>query len=298
MIPGGCDCVVPKEAVREEGGKVFVFCPLKRHENYIHRGSDVSRGQLLVRRKERLDFIRLGVLAAMGMAELRIMKPPVIGLLCTGDELVPPGQPLAPGGIYDSGQTLLSCRLKELGFEPVVLPLGMDDVDQIVREINGHIDGLDLLITTGGVSVGDKDMLPGVFDRLPAERLFRGMDFKPGSAVLCGLYRGKPLVCLSGNPFAGITTFELLVKPLLARLTGRRDLEPRRRQAVLKDPFPKGGGNTRRFIRARLEEDGLALPEGHASGQLFSFVGCNCLIDIPAGSGPLPAGAPVNIVLL
>jgi molybdopterin molybdotransferase len=295
-IPEGCDCVVPKEAVREEGGKVLIFRPLSRHENYIHRGSDVSRGQLLIRRGERLNFKHLGVLAAMGKAELRIMKPPAVGLLCTGDELVPPGRPLPPGGIYNSGQTLLSCRLKELGFDPVVLPQAADDLDQIVREIKAHIDGLDVLITTGGVSVGDRDVLPGVFDALPAERLFRGMDFKPGSAVLCGRYRDKLLVCLSGNPFAGIATFELLVKPLLAKMTGRKDLEPRRRRAVLKDPFPKGG-DKRRFIRARLEEDGVALPEGHTSGQLFSFLGCNCLADIPAG-GPLRAGAPVNIVLL
>jgi molybdopterin molybdotransferase len=298
VIPGGCDCVVPLEIVREEGGKVFVFCPLSPYENYIRRGSDIGRGQLLVRRNDRLDFIRLGILAAVGVAELRIMKPPVIGLLCTGDELTPPGRPLSPGGIYDSNQTLLSCRLKELGFEPVVLPSGADDADRIVREINDHIDELDLLITTGGVSVGEKDMLPAVFDKLSAERLFRGMDFKPGSAVLCGLYRGKPLVSLSGNPFAGITTFELLVKPLLAKLTGRKDLEPRRRQARLKNAFPKGGGGQRRFIRARLDEDGAALPEGHASGQLLSFLGCNCFVDIPAGRGPLPAGASVNIVLL
>jgi molybdopterin molybdotransferase len=124
------------------------------------------------------------------------------------------------------------------------------------------------------------------------------MDFKPGSAVLCGRYRGKPLVCLSGNPFAGITVFELLVKPLLAKLTGRKDLEPRRREARLKDPFPRGSGGTRRFIRARLEEDGVTLPEGHTSGQLYSFLGCNCLVDIPAESGPLRAGASVNMVLL
>jgi molybdopterin molybdotransferase len=198
------------------------------------------------------------------------------------------------------------------GFSVRFLSWGVvDDPEKIAGEIAGRIDEVDILITTGGVSVGDRDFIPVVFEKLSAELLFRGMDFKPGSAVLCGMYRGKLLMCLSGNPFASLATFELLVKPVLARLAGRDDLATRRFQAVLKNDFPKASRD-RRFIRARLEDSGAGgmdggasgmdsgvyLPDGHSSEQLFSLVGCNCLADIPQGSPPLKAGSMVEIVLL
>jgi molybdopterin molybdotransferase len=306
-MPEGSDAMLPKEDVREDAQEVLVFCPVKTHENYIFQGEDIKKGQPLISPGERLDFVRLGLLAGMGLAEVPVFRPPEIGILCTGDELIPPGNPLPPGKIYNNNGVLLSTRLEELGFHPRLLPIMEDESETAAAAIRPLMEGtsafpgLDILITTGAVSVGDKDIMQDVLTRLEAERLFWRMNFKPGSAILCGVYREKLLLCLSGNHFAAVANLELLVRPVLAKLARRPDLETRRLQARLKNPFPKPSG-ARRFIRARLlaeKESGLpwvSLPEGHASGNMRSLLGCNCFVDIPALSGALSAGSIVEVV--
>jgi molybdopterin molybdotransferase len=306
MMPVGSDCVVAKENAREDGGFVFVHRRLDAHQNYVFRGEDIQKGQTLISKGERLNAVRLAVLAGMGFERVSVVRPPRIGLLCTGDELVSAGTPLLPGKIYNSNFTLFAMRLRELGFSAIALPDVPDDAEKTVALIKAAFtDGLDLLITTGAVSVGDKDIFHEVFRRLDAERLFWRMNHKPGGNVLCGEYhgeyrsdtRGKLLICLSGNPFAAFTGFELLAKPVLAKLAGRLDLETQRRRATLETAFSKSGG-TRRFIRACYHDGTVIFPDGQHPGQLFSLVDCNCLIDIPADSGALAAGDEVEIVVL
>jgi molybdopterin molybdotransferase len=295
MIPGDCDCVIAKEQVREEGSSILIFESLEHHQNYVFQGEDIRSGQLLVSAGERLRFIHLGILAAMGLEKVKIFRSPEIGLLCTGDELTLPGQPLFSGRIYESNSILLSCYMREMGFTPVTLPVMTDNILAVAEEITARMDRLDILVSTGGVGTGDRDIFHEVFKLLGAERLFWRMNFKPGGTVLCGLYRGKLLMCLSGNPFACFTAFELLVIPVLATLSGREDLKPRWARVILKNSFPKKSGQ-RRFVRARVEEGKASLPEKHASGQLFSLLGCNCLLDIPPGTGELDEGSEVEAI--
>jgi molybdopterin molybdotransferase len=300
-MPPGADCMIPKEAVREVEDGVLIFQPLKRHENYIFQGEDIKQGQLLIAQGERLGFAQLGILAAMGLERVSVLRPCRAGVLCTGDELSPPGKPLEPGKIYDSNGVMLAARLEELGIGARRFPSMGDDAAAACEKIRAYIEEIDLLITTGAVSVGDKDIMPQVLHSLGAEILVRRMNHKPGSAILCGVYRDKLILGLSGNPFAALTTLELLGRPVLARLTGRRDLECRPREAALFNPFPGGRSAQRRFIRARLEERDrdlpwAVLPQGHASGQLFSLLNCNCLIDIPEGRASLPAGSLVQVL--
>ncbi|GHV28319.1 molybdopterin molybdenumtransferase MoeA [Spirochaetia bacterium] len=306
-MPEGSDAMLPKEDVQETAFKengaqeILVSHPVKTRENYIFRGEDIQKGQPFISLGERLDFVRLGLLAGMGFATVPVFRPPEIGILCTGDELILPGNPLSPGKIYNSNGVLLSTRLEELGFHPRLLPILADDPETAATQICAHMENLDLLITTGAVSVGDKDIMRDVFTLLGAERLFWRMNFKPGSAILCGAYRTKLLICLSGNPFAAMANLELLVRPVLAKLARRPDLATRRFQACLKTPFPKPS-RSRRFIRARIETEGVSdtevtVPEdGHASGHLYSLLDCNCFIDIPAGSGGLPVNSIVEVV--
>ena len=159
------------------------------------------------------------------------------------------------------------------------------------------LETCDLLLTTGGVSVGDKDIFHQALPLLGAERVFWKVQLKPGTPAMFSRFRDKPILSLSGNPFAAFTTFELLGRPLLTALTGEPALLPRRERAVLDTPFPKGSP-IRRFVRGKYENGRVTLPEGHYSGALRSLAGCNCLVDIPAGSGPLAAGETVDILLL
>lgn len=155
----------------------------------------------------------------------------------------------------------------------------------------------DILMTTGGVSVGKKDIMHEVVRLLGAERLFWGVQMKPGYPII-GYQKGETIgLALSGNPFAAYATFELIARPLLTKLAGRKETSLRRRRAVLEDAFPKASKG-RRFIRAFYEEGRVRLPEQHSSGSLFSAAGCNAFVDIPPGTGKLEAGAAVEVVLL
>ena len=221
-----------------------------------------------------------------------------IAVASTGDELLQPGEPLRPGKIYNSNLYLLAGRLKELDAEVTVVGSVPDDVERAAEVIASYADRVDLFLTSGGVSVGKKDIMHGVVPALGAERLFWRVCMKPGAPAVA-YTRGRMLgIALSGNPFAAYATFELMARPAIARLAGETDVLMPRRRAVLADAFPKPC-HGRRFLRARMEADGrVSLPDQHASGSLFSAAGCDAFVDVPAGTPPLAAGTEVEIVIL
>jgi molybdopterin molybdotransferase len=295
-VPPGADCVLGKEQVCVEGGGEYVAVagPVGKYDNVIFRGEDIKKGALLFPAGTVLKSAHLGVLASMGLGTVEIRRPLRIGLFCTGDELVPPGSPLLPGKIYNSNETLIASRFKELGFSAEVLPQTGDDADLAAQVIADRIDGFDLLVTTGAVSVGDKDIFHEVFTKLGVRRIFSRLRTRPGQAVLCGKYRNKLLLCLSGNPFAAILAFELLVRPVLAKMAGGGGIQYRK--AVLDTPFTKKAG-IRRFVRAKLADGHVTLPGGNTSGRLFTFADCNCFADVPSDTESLKPGDEVDILL-
>lgn len=293
MLPPGCDCVVPQEDT-DRGNPVSVFASLKPFQNYVYQGEDYRKGTLLLGKGTRLDAAALGVLASAGLTDAEVCRRPRVGLLTTGDEVVSPGTPLPTGKIYGSNQMLLAARLAELGFETETAHRG-DAPAAVAEAMKQLLKSCDVLITTGGVSVGDKDIFHQALPLLRAEQVFWRVDLKPGTPAMYSVWQDKPILSLSGNPFAAFTTFELLARPLLAALSGEEG--PRWGEGVLDTPFPKASPR-RRFIRGRYENGHITLPEGHSSGMLASLVGCNCLTELPAGSPPAEAGTRVRILLL
>ena len=217
-----------------------------------------------------------------------------MGLLTTGDEVVEVGQPLPAGKIYGSNRMLLSARLRELGFAVRAAHRG-DSPAAVAEAMAELLADCDVLITTGGVSVGDRDIFHQALPLLGAQRVLWKVDLKPGTPAMSSPRQDKNILSLSGNPFAAFTTFELLARPLLATLAGEE--MPRWGGGVLDTPFPKASPR-RRFIRGRYEDGHITLPEGHASGMLSSRVGCNCLVELPAGSPPAAVGTRVRVLLL
>ena len=295
-IPAGCDCVVRQESVTVQDDVLQVPFVMKAHENYCFAGEDVKKGTVLARKGTRLTAAHLGVLASMGYGEARVIRKVRVAIASTGDELVLPGTPLSPGKIYNSNLYILAGRLREMGFEPEILGILPDDVQACAEVIRGWQDKVDLFLTTGGVSVGKKDIMHGVVEAI-GERLFWRVCMKPGGPAITYTFGHTLGIALSGNPFASYATFELMARPVLAKFSGNAAIELTRAQAVLTDRFPKASRG-RRFIRAYHENGKVRLPEQHASGSLASVVGCNAFVDIPAGTGPLEPGTEVDIVLL
>ena len=297
-IPKGCDCVVRQEDVREDGDAIRVPFTSKPYENYCYAGEDIKKGTVILRQGQIIRAAQIAVLASEGHATVRVHRRVRVAVASTGDELLQPGEPLRPGKIYNSNLYLLAGRLKELGAEVTVVGSVPDDVERAAEVIASYADKVDVFLTSGGVSVGKKDIMHGVVPALGAERLFWRVCMKPGAPAIA-YTRGRLLgIALSGNPFAAFATFELMAKPALLRIAGQTDVLPARRRAVLADAFPKECLG-RRFLRARMEADGrVSLPDQHESGSLFSAAGCDAFVDVPAGTKPLAAGTEVEVVIL
>ncbi len=297
-IPGGCDCVVRQEDTDYGEETVAVYRPVSCHQNYCFAGEDIQRGAVLMAAGEKLGPVHIGVLAGQGLVRVPVRPRVRAAIVSTGDEIVPVGVPLAPGKIYNSSLLMLRARLEELGVVVTSARSVGDDPGAVAQAIRAGYEDADLVITTGGVSVGKKDILHDTLPLLGAERLFWRVQMKPGTPILCGLYQGKPLCCLSGNPFAAIATFELILRPMLAKLSGDGSMNYRRTTGRMAEDFPKRSPG-RRFIRARYRDGLVTLGrQNHSSGALYSMVGCNCLVDIEAGNKGLRAGDIVKVVLL
>ncbi len=295
-IPPGADAVIRQEDTDLGIERVLLYQSVKPWQNYCYQGEDFRRGTLLLKAGTVLDAEAVAILACNGIAQVKAVPKPQIAILSTGDELVMPGRPLSPGKIYNSNLYLLQTRLREMGVPCQGRPIG-DNAEAVCEAIEQAIGQADAIITTGGVSVGERDVLNEVLPMLGAEMIFDGLQMKPGSPAKYALLNGVPLLALSGNPFAAAATMELLGRPMLGALMGSEAFSCMSVSATLGGAFPKPS-RQRRFVRARWENGIVTPAQTHSSGQLFSMLGCNCLIDIPAGTPPLEPGCQVQILLL
>lgn len=297
-IPPGCDCCIRQEDTDHGEDEVCIYQPEKPWGNYCFRGEDFKTGDVLLKKGSRLSFVEAGILAGMGQTSVPVFRLPRVAVFTTGDEVVLPGQPLPPGKIYDSNQTLLTSRLLDFGVQLVHVSSIPDQPPAMAGALQKAAGDVDVIITTGAVSVGKKDIMHEALSLAGAERVFWRILVKPGMPTLFSTYKGIPVLSLSGNPFGVAVITELLARPLFQKMKQDDSLRLKRVQGTMADSFGKASGG-RRFVRAFWEEGTFHLPSGlHSNGILASMAGCNCLIDIPAGSPALQPGDKAEAILL
>ena len=297
LIPAGADCVLMQENTDYGEEQVRIFRSLSPFENYCPRGEDFQIGETLVSAGMRVTAAVCAVAASAGCTVLSVYPRPLTAVLSTGDELVLPGWPLAEGQIFNSNNAYLYARLAELGVPALDLQQVDDELEKIAEAISKAAQQAGLVITTGGVSVGEKDLVPAALERLGAEVIFHGVEMKPGMPAALALLNGRPILALSGNPFAAAVSFETLGRTVLARLASDRGLAPELRQAALMEGYSKRG-KVPRFVRAAVENGLVHIPGGQGNGQLRSMIGSNCLVQLSAGTEPFEAGARVGIWMM
>lgn len=297
VIPAGADCVLMQEKTDYGEEQVRIFQSLAPYDNYCRRGEDYRAGETLIAAGTRVTAAVHAVAASAGCTALPVYPRPWTAVLSTGDELAVPGKALAEGQIYNSNNAYLSARLTELGVPTLDLKHVDDELDKIAGAIADAARLAKLVITTGGVSVGEKDLVPGALERLGAEIVFHGVEMKPGMPAAFAFLGGTPVLALSGNPFAAAVNFEVLGRAVLACLASDRGLAPELRQAVLAEDYPKRG-KVPRFARATVENGLVRIPGEQGNGQLRSLIGSNCLAELPAGEEPFKAGTTVNIWMM
>lgn len=297
-IPEGADCVIRQENTNYSMEEVEIYFELKKYENYCFVGEDVKKGSKLISTGEKITYVHIGLLAMMGITEVLVKRKPRLGIISTGDEVISVGQTLTKGKIYDSNRITISMRLLDFGCEIVSSKIMGDEVYDVSEEIDNLIDKVDAIITTGGVSVGKKDIMHEVIKEINADRLFWRVRMKPGTPAIYSIYKNTPILSLSGNPFAALATFEVMGKELIYNLGGDENLKQVRIKSAMEDDFLKESKG-RRIVRGVYKNNKVYLPHGgHSSGMMSSMLGCNCLIDIKPGTKQLLKGDEVEIILI
>ncbi|HSK16629.1 MAG TPA: gephyrin-like molybdotransferase Glp [Gaiellaceae bacterium] len=300
-VPDGADAVVPLELVEEGSAGLHVPAPVSAGANVRERGGDVRAGEPALEAGVLLGAGQVGALAAAGVAEVRCAKRPRVGVLVTGSELRRPGEPLEPGQIYESNGLLLATALALAGAVPAQLGVVADDEEEHRRTIERALLGFDMLVTTGGASVGPHDLVRRVQADLRVEEVFWGVAMKPGKPVAFGVRRDHLVFNLPGNPVSALATFEVLVRPAVNALLGLPDPLPAYREGVLARGVRRNAERDE-LVRAvaRRRGDGVVLEPlaGQESHMIVHAGRATALVWVPAGEGELPAGEPVRYLAL
>ncbi|NLT13066.1 MAG: molybdopterin molybdotransferase MoeA [Clostridiales bacterium] len=296
-IPKGANATVKYENTEFTPTEVKLFEPVGANTDVIYAGDDIKAGARIAEKGTVITASHQGILAGQGISEVVVYRKPVIKILNTGSELLEVGTPLRPAMIYNSNVYTLSGYLKDMGAEPHNAGIAVDDPDVIAAGISAALRSSDMVITTGGASVGDYDWAVTSASILGADILFWKINMKPGGSMMAAVKDGKMILGLSGNPGAAVLGLFRIARPYIRKLCGRTDLNPYAIDVFLKEPLKKSSPK-RRLLRGRLEYSGgkayFAENEGQGNGTVYSLLGCDLLGEIEAGSPPLPEGTMIK----
>ena len=293
-MPDGADAVVMvEETEKDEAGRVRVFSPVYPGQNVGRQGADIQAGQQVLAPGDYLTSSRIGVIAALGIDRVEIFERPRVAILSTGNEIVSPGRALAPGQIYDINRFTLGAIIAEHGAVPVPYPTSADTLDDLDRALD-TARGEDLVIFSGGSSVGERDL---ILDAIAArgEIVFHGIAVKPGKPTLFGLIGGTPVLGMPGYPTSCLSNGYMLVVPMLRRMARLPEAVERTVRLPLGQRVVSTTGR-HQFYTVRVV-DGTAMPAFKASGDITSMSQADGYIEIPAQVDVVEKGEPVDVKL-
>ena len=302
-MPKGADTVVPVESTAADGRdamRLTAKSPM-RGDFVRHAGEDVRGGTVAITKGTLLTPAAIGVAASLGLARVPVYRRPVVAILATGDELVDPGTEAGPNRIYASSSAALAAAVRRAGGEPRYAGIAADTRDALRAKLAEALAGADVLLTTGGVSVGEADHVRETLAELGVEMRFWRVAQKPGYPLLFGTLRNTLVFGLPGNPVSTLVSYEIYVQPALLRLQGRQRAFLPVIEAALLAPV-KGGGTRFQFLRGVVTTErgvlSVRTTGSQSSGVLTSLLLGNALILVPPGSENLPIGARVQVQVL
>jgi molybdopterin molybdotransferase len=297
-MPDGFDAVIIQEDCKILDSAIRTSVRAMRGDNVRDVGHDIVKGDTIVRRGQTLTPFAIGWLAACGHTHVNIFARPKVAIFSTGDELREPGEPLGPGQIYDANRFLMSALLARLPVEVIDLGVLSDDERATEQALSTAALSADVLLTSGGVSVGDADYVTRVVRTIGDLEIWR-LNIKPGKPLAYGRIGKCLFFGLPGNPVSTIVTFLLIACPALKRLTGANDFSPTQQRAVLSEPIRHKPGREeyqRGFVTSLERGTTVRVTGDQSSNRLASFANANCLIRIPKESGDLAEGAEVTVL--
>lgn len=304
-MPEGTDAIVMFELTKEIecDGKTFIVIkrPFKSGNDISYRAEETRTGDVLVEAGRQVEPGVKALLATFGYSKVPVAKKPIVGVYATGTELLDVHEPLEPGKIRNSNSYMITSQIEKAGATAKYYGKLVDEFDRCYDAVVSALDEVDVLITTGGVSVGDFDYLPAIYEKLGANVLFNKIGMRPGSVTTVAEYKGKLLFGLSGNPSACYVGFELLARPWIQTFLGSKKPHLQLVQGILKADFPKPNPFVR-FIRSRMTIEAgkiYAEPVGlDKSGVVTSLANSDALVVLPGGTRGFKKGDEVDILLL
>ncbi|MED3918754.1 gephyrin-like molybdotransferase Glp [Priestia aryabhattai] len=305
QVPQSCDAVVMLEVTKsyEKEGKTYMALSRRasKWEHIALKGEETKKGDVLVSKGTRINPGVTAFLATFGYADVAVVKQPVVGVLTTGSELLDVNEPLEPGKIRNSNSYMALAQIVRSGGIPKYLGKLEDDFDRCYEAVEKALEEVDILLTTGGVSVGDYDYLPAIYEKLGANVLFNKIAMRPGSVTTVAERNGQLLFGLSGNPSACYVGFELFVRPIVRSFLHSPAPHLHKTKAVLNGCFKEPNAFTR-MVRGEMTDEGgrlLVTPVGmDKSGAISSLAAANGLIVLPGGEHGYDRGIEVDVLHL
>ncbi|MGG0541213.1 gephyrin-like molybdotransferase Glp [Priestia aryabhattai] len=305
QVPQSCDAVVMLEVTKsyEKEGKTYMALSRRasKWEHIALKGEETKKGDVLVSKGTRINPGVTAFLATFGYADVAVVKQPVVGVLTTGSELLDVNEPLEPGKIRNSNSYMALAQIVRSGGIPKYLGKLEDDFDRCYEAVEKALEEVDILLTTGGVSVGDYDYLPAIYEKLGANVLFNKIAMRPGSVTTVAERNGQLLFGLSGNPSACYVGFELFVRPIVRSFLHSPAPHLHKTKAVLNGRFKEPNAFTR-MVRGEMTDEGgrlLVTPVGmDKSGAISSLAAANGLIVLPGGEHGYDRGIEVDVLHL
>jgi len=303
-IPAGADSVVKFEDTDESQRKgniteIGILHEVKAGTNIRRAAEDIAQGSLVLTAGTVIRPSEVGVLASLGRSTVKVIRRPVVAILATGNELVDINQPLPPGKIYNSNSYGVAAQVRRYGGIPRIIGVSLDTEDSLMAKLRMALDS-DMLITTGGVSMGDYDVVKDILAR-EGEIVFWQVRMKPGKPLAFGRIKEIPHLGLPGNPVSSMITFELFARPAILKMLGKKDLTKPTIEAIIENPVVNNDGR-RIFARAVVEKRNgqyfarLTGPQG--SGILTSMTLANGLVIVPEDKADVAAGDTVQVMML
>lgn len=287
-VPEGFDAVIRQEDTDYGMENVEIYHAVTAFQNYCKVGEDIEKGQKIVAAGTKLTPLHIGLLASVGCGKVEVVSPVTVAILSTGTELCAVGETLAPGKIYNNIAYILQAAIRREGFRVVSAEICKDDEELLEEKLKELAQRAEIVITTGGVSVGMRDLIPAVVERLGAQVIFRRARIQPGTPTMASRYQDTLMLHLSGNPYAALANFELYFWPLAAKMMSDEGYVPPVTTAVLDCEYNKIN-KSRRLVRAYAKNGRVTLPSGvHASSVIHNLTECNCFIDLEAGQSVKP----------
>ena len=284
-IPDGCNAVIMQEdCVYDDDKSIICNTSIKAWENIRIKGEDIRKGKNLIRKGERINTGAIALLNATGHKDIHVGRQPSVGLIATGSELIEPPHKLNAGEIYESNRTMLASMISQANGVPKIYPIVEDNLKKTIYALKSAFSENDIVITSGGASVGDHDHIKPALEKMGGSINFWKISIKPGKPFMLGQAKGKTLFALPGNPASAFTTFLLLVRPALLKLQGANCLQLTKRTGVLAHQIINNG-KRRQFVRVNINEHSLvSITSNQRSHMVGSLPKTNGLIDMPPNS--------------